>query len=147
MRTRFLLGLLIAATLSLCSCTTGGVMGFPMIGFSSSKSPSTPSVSMPALAQIATPDRAELALYASAKIYEAAVATINAMYREKAIPEDRYQALVAAPGSLANRYKTVGTATYHAIQLWRTTGQRANFDAAYADLGVNLVALTKGTGQ
>lgn len=144
---RFLVGLLIAATLSLCSCSSSS-FAIPIGGFfSSSKSPSTPSVSMPALAQIATPDRAELALYASAKIYEAAVATINAMYREKAIPEDRYQALVAAPGSLANRYKTVGTATYHAIQLWRTTGQRANFDAAYADLGVNLVALTKGTAQ
>ena len=130
---RLLAALLIAASLTGC----GTQFGFGVDTYA-------PKITIARLSEIATPDRAEVALYAAVKLFEAVVGTLNRAHIKGLIPPDRYAAFVASPSSYANRAQIALSLASTAIDEWRATSSRATFDKQYTNALMAISELSKG---
>ena len=95
---------------------------------------------LPEVAKLVNPQVAEEAVYAAAKVYAAAVGTINQLHAAGKVNEATYQRLVAAPDSVANRCRLAGSRLQLATERWRAgTGTKdevwTEYDLVLTTLG------------
>lgn len=127
------LGLLLVFFVLSAGCASGGAR--PPAG-------ETTGWTLPEVAQIATPETAEKALYTAVKAYEFTMGTINRAHAAGKMTDARHEELA----KLGDRFRVFAVIAWNATQTWRATGDREPFVAAYVELKLAGAKLADGGG-
>lgn len=100
------------------------------------------SLTMPGLASIATPERAEEAVFIAVKVYEQTMGVLNRAYQRGELSEAAHAKVI----DRANTFRSGALAAWKAVETWRALGSRAEFDSRWADVGADLTLLKTDGG-
>lgn len=98
---------------------------------------------LPKVAEIATPESAEKAIYIAAKLYESAMTQINQAHARGSMTDERHDALVAKARTIQSGL----LAAWDGVALWETTGVRFSFDNAYSKTQSEIESLGAAGGK
>lgn len=107
----FLLAFLLSFSTVACVSGGGSASGIELVDSSS----------------VSTIDQAEKALWAAAKTFELTLGPINRAHEQGLITEDNYAKVIAG----AETFQRYGLAAYKALEVWKSSGDRRDFDLNY----------------